>query len=297
MLVRILSCVQKMGWQTTLNTWVRVLLVHLFTPRRVVPQVFLKEFGAFVDAVHGWSTVLRVGGTPIAIARSHVAWPGSQQFCDLTQVSCKRIEMKGWLQLRRSSLPRYFSSCLTGKPQGKGRYAAARSESRVVCEQCSQGKGVSGQMTWSDGVMTMSPRQIGGYESLRFNRALCKTTKGVREVGRRKVPGCVQTEVMEGGCCCEGNKTRLERTRHVLEGKDWKEEANLKVRRRREDSWTPRRLREDSQEGEGEGEGRVRVVGRWGGRSVLVGSSFPQVGGWLTDRCESSPGGGKVQLQ
>lgn len=92
MLVRILSYVQKMGWQTTLNTWVRVLLVHLFTIRRFVPQVFLKEFGAFVDAVHGCSTALRVGSTPIATARSHVVWPRSQQSCDLTRVSGRRGE-------------------------------------------------------------------------------------------------------------------------------------------------------------------------------------------------------------
>lgn len=76
-------------------------------------------------------------------------------------------------------------------------------------------------MTCSDGVMRMSPRaQSGVYESLRFNRALCKTTKGAGEVGRRKVPGCVQTVVIEGGCCCEGNKTRLERTRHVQKEED-----------------------------------------------------------------------------
>jgi hypothetical protein len=48
-IVRILWLLQEMGWQTTLDLWIRTLLVHLVRQRRRVVQELLKDFGIFVD--------------------------------------------------------------------------------------------------------------------------------------------------------------------------------------------------------------------------------------------------------
>lgn len=90
--MRFLPRLQEMGWETTLDTWARVFLVHFLRRRRSLLQIFLKASGVFVDAIHGCSTTLRIGSAPSAIVSSHhVACLSSQQFCDLSQVSCRCV--------------------------------------------------------------------------------------------------------------------------------------------------------------------------------------------------------------
>lgn len=93
LLGRILPRVQQMGWQTALNTRKRVLSVQFFRLRRSGLQIFLKELGVFIDAVHGCTTTQRIGSAPTAIARSHhVVRPTSEQFCGSSQVSRRCVE-------------------------------------------------------------------------------------------------------------------------------------------------------------------------------------------------------------
>lgn len=128
--MRILSHLQEMGWQTTMDTRVRVLLVHFLTRRRLILQVLLKKFRVFVDAVHGCSTALHIGGTPTAIVRSHhVACPRSQQFCDVSQVSCKCVERTASAPTEARIGPTLIVLLfLVGKPQGVGRCVTGKNE-------------------------------------------------------------------------------------------------------------------------------------------------------------------------